>query len=291
MAKPKVTKDPTIEQPLQDVNPIIVGVYPLVPLALIDSNPNQPRKLFDKVAHKELTASIQAQGMLQPLIVRPIEDGRYQIIAGERRWRAARETTLEDVPVIIKEISDEQQLTALALVENLQRQNLDPIEVAQSFGKLRDEGYSQADIAQLVSKTPAYVSQSMRLLEAAPVVADAVKTKAISAEDAVSIVREHKRGKGSQEALLGPVKASNVARRETVAAARRGRAAKESTVSKYDNKVDTNQEQAILKAIDSLGLSGVIGCLVKYCQGQTGKGWEGRVAALVAAEKALDKVK
>ena len=265
--------------------------YKDINMSLITPDPDQPRKAFNEEAHKELVDSISNQGVLQPILVKALPGSMYQIVAGERRWRAAQEAGLEAMPTMVVIVNDEQQSAILALTENLQRQNLDPIEVAQSFGKLRDDGYSQADIALMVSKTPAYVSQSMRLLEAAPVVAEAVKTKAISAEDAVSIVREHKRGKGSQEALLEPVKASNVARKSQVAAARKGRAAKESTDSKYHNKVDNSQEQAVLKAIDILGLTGVIGCLVKYCQGQTGKGWEGRVVALVAAEKALDKVK
>lgn len=285
MAK-KTTKT---EKPFaQAENDMATTSYPQVPLSLLDVNPEQPRKAFSPTAHRELVASIQAQGVLQPLVVRPIEGGRYQIVAGERRYRAAKDAPLEAVPVIVKDISDEQQVTAIALIENLQREALDPIEVAQSFGRLRDDGYSQAEIAQLVSKTAAYVSQSFKLLKASPGVTEAVKAKDISAEDAIGIVRESSRSAVPQEELLEPVKVRNTERKARVAAARKGKG-KGVTVTP-SKLMGSSHGDAILTAIDFFGLGGTIGFLATYCEGRTHKGWAKRAAVLRAAEAAVNKL-
>ena len=108
-----------------------------VRLSEIEPNLSQPRKEFDEEALNELADSIAAHGVLQPLLVRPIKNGMYQIVAGERRWRAARIAGLSEVPVLIRELSDE-ETDQVALIENIQREDLNPVEEAMGYGALID---------------------------------------------------------------------------------------------------------------------------------------------------------
>lgn len=131
----------------------------------IEPNRAQPRKKFDENALAQLADSIKQHGILQPLVVRPITSGgRYQLVAGERRWRAARMAGLTEVPVIIKELDDE-QVFAIALIENLQREDLDPVEEAEGYQKLMDTfGLTQDEVSQRVGKSRPVIANSLRLL-------------------------------------------------------------------------------------------------------------------------------
>ncbi len=121
-----------------------------VKLSDIEPNRNQPRKNFDEEALAELAHSIEQHGVLQPLLVRPCPDGSYQLVAGERRWRASRMAGLSEVPVVIRDLTDA-QVAELALVENLQREDLDPIEEALGFKELSEKyEYTQEEISNLV---------------------------------------------------------------------------------------------------------------------------------------------
>lgn len=125
----------------------------------------QPRSVFHEDELEELAASIRAQGIIQPLIVSPLGDDRYAIVAGERRWRAAGKAGLTKVPVIVREGDTEQELLQLALVENLQREDLHPIEEAEAYAQLRESfGLSQAEIAERVGKSRTAVTNTLRLL-------------------------------------------------------------------------------------------------------------------------------
>ncbi len=138
-----------------------------VRLKLTDIVPNreQPRKNFDDEKLTELAQSIAKHGVLQPLLVRPMPDGSYRLVAGERRWRAARIAGVSEVPVVIKEMSDE-EAAVFALVENLQRADLDPVEEAQGFRKLMDDfGLTQEQVSERVGKSRPAVSNAMRLLK------------------------------------------------------------------------------------------------------------------------------
>lgn len=138
-----------------------------VNLSSISPSPLQPRKAFEREALTELMESIRQQGIIQPLIVRRI-DGKHELIAGERRWRAAQEIGLTEVPVIIRAASDLEVLE-LSLIENLQREDLNPIEEAQAYARLAGEfGMRQEDIAQRVGRSRAAVANSMRLLDLHP---------------------------------------------------------------------------------------------------------------------------
>jgi len=139
----------------------------------IRANPHQPRKRFDEPALETLAESIREHGVIQPIIVTEVLDG-YQVVAGERRLRAARLAGLEDVPVLVRQLADSEQLE-LALVENLQRADLDPIEEALAFRQLIDEfGLSQERIAERVGRARSTVTNTLRLLDLHPLVQAAV---------------------------------------------------------------------------------------------------------------------
>lgn len=130
----------------------------------IEPNRNQPRKQFSEEAVTSLAESIREHGMLQPILVRPYIDGQYQIVAGERRWRAARMLGLDEVPVIIKDIADVEAMQ-MALIENLQRENLNPIEEATGYKRLSEEfNMKQDDIAKTVGKSRSSVANMLRIL-------------------------------------------------------------------------------------------------------------------------------
>jgi ParB family chromosome partitioning protein len=134
-----------------------------VPIDALEPNPLQPRSAFDQERLSELAASLQESGMVQPILVRR-HGSRYQIIAGERRWRAAREAGLTTVPVVVRDVPDE-RLLELALVENIQRQELSPLEEAQAYQKLHDDlRLTQEEVARRVGKDRSTVANTVRLL-------------------------------------------------------------------------------------------------------------------------------
>lgn len=133
-------------------------------LSQIVPNRDQPRKVFDDAALRELSESIKLHGLIQPLLVRPMSDGSYQIVAGERRWRASRLAGLERVPVVIKEMPDS-EVMELALIENLQREDLNPIEEAEGYKTLMDTyALTQEQVADRVGKSRSAVANALRLI-------------------------------------------------------------------------------------------------------------------------------
>ena len=154
----------------------------------IEPNRDQPRKDFDEQSISELADSIARHGLIQPIVVKPNANGRYSIIAGERRWRAARMAGLDEVPVLIKEVTDE-QAAALALIENLQREDLDPIEVAEGCKKLIERyGLTQEEAAKRLGKSRSAITNAMRLLNLPEYVRDQVRTGDISAGHAKALL-------------------------------------------------------------------------------------------------------
>lgn len=135
-----------------------------VRLSEIEPNRDQPRKHFDETALAELSESIKRHGLIQPLLVRPLTGGGYQIVAGERRWRASRMAGLSTVPVVIRELSDKETME-IALIENLQREDLNPVEEAKGYKQLMDTyGFTQEQVAVSVNKSRPAVANSLRLL-------------------------------------------------------------------------------------------------------------------------------
>lgn len=146
----------------------------------IEPNRDQPRKHFDEAALSELADSIALHGVIQPLLVRPISDGGYQLIAGERRWRASRLAGLSEVPVVIREMTDSEAME-LALIENLQREDLNPIEEAEGYKLLMDTySLTQEQAAERVGKSRPAVANAMRLLALPEEVLDLIKEGRIS---------------------------------------------------------------------------------------------------------------
>ena len=136
-----------------------------LPLESLQPGKFQPRRVFTKDILDDLVASIKTKGVLQPLLVRQIGNNRYEIIAGERRWRASKEAGLTQVPVIIKDFNDEETLE-VSLIENLQRQDLNPLEEAQGYQRLMDEfKRTQEELARVVGKSRSYVANMLRLLD------------------------------------------------------------------------------------------------------------------------------
>ena len=134
-----------------------------LPVANLKPNPDQPRTQFDESALDELAASIAARGVIQPVIARKVGES-YQIVAGERRWRASQRAGLHDIPVLLRDLTD-REVMALALIENLQREDLNPVEEARAYHRLsEEEGLTQAEIAKMVDKSRSHVANIQRLV-------------------------------------------------------------------------------------------------------------------------------
>ncbi|MCU0832832.1 MAG: ParB/RepB/Spo0J family partition protein [Chromatiaceae bacterium] len=136
-----------------------------LPLDLIQRGRYQPRRDFDPDSLRELADSIAAQGVIQPIVVRPIGEGRYEIVAGERRWRASQQAGLREIPVVVRDV-DEQAAIAIALIENIQRADLNPLEEAEALARLLTEfGLTHQQVAEAVGKSRTTVTNLLRLLE------------------------------------------------------------------------------------------------------------------------------
>ncbi len=187
------------EEPL--VNGAVVqtaaGGLAVLAVANIEPHADQPRRHFDEAALDELAASIAARGVIQPVIVRPLGAGRYQLVAGERRWRAAQRAQLHEIPALVRDLS-ERDVMALALIENLQREDLSPIEEARAYHRLAaDEGLTQAEIARMVDKSRSHVANLQRLLVLPPTV--------------IALVEEGRLSMGHARALIGSENAHDLA--------------------------------------------------------------------------------
>ncbi len=161
-----------------------------VPIEFVSPNPRNPRRSFAEADLADLTQSIREHGIVQPVVVRPspAQSGRYEIIAGERRWRAAQRAGLAEIPVIVREVSDRTALE-LAIIENVQRADLNPVEEAQGYQQLIEEhGYSQADLGQVIGKSRSHVANTLRLLKLPDVIRSMLVDGSLSAGHARTLV-------------------------------------------------------------------------------------------------------
>ena len=178
-----------LESLFEDAARDVGGPVSTLPLREIEPDKNQPRKDFDEAALAELADSIARHGLLQPIAVRAAAGGAYKIIAGERRWRAARMAGLSEVPVVIKDVSDAEAME-LALIENLQREDLDPVEEAMGYRQLMDRcQLTQEQAAQKIGKSRSAVANSLRLLNLP--------------EDVLALLKAGKLSTGHAKVLLG----------------------------------------------------------------------------------------
>ncbi len=188
-----------------------------IPIAQIAANPRQPRRTFNAQALDELKDSIAARGVLQPILVRPIASGRYEVIAGERRWRAAQSLGFHDIPAIVREF-DEGEALEIGIVENVQRADLNAIEEAVSYRRLIDEfGHTQEAVGQIVGKSRSHVANLLRLLDLPEPVRGAVEDGTISMGHARALLSA-----ADPAALMRDVVAKGLSVRETEARASKG---------------------------------------------------------------------
>lgn len=168
-------------------SPVAPSAERELPVEQLEPNSRQPRSRFDEEELAELASSVAQLGVIQPIVVTggPAPDGRYRIVAGERRWRAARKAGLERVPVVFRDVDDERELLELALVENLQRSDLNPLEEAEAFRSLSDEfGLSQQEIADRLGRSRAAVANALRLLRLPAAVQQQLRSGALTAGQA-----------------------------------------------------------------------------------------------------------
>ena len=171
-----------------DEKPAVGSGPRFLPVDLIQPNPDQPRKTFTDQDMEELSASIREKGVIQPLVVRPIEGGQFQIVAGERRWRAAQRAQLHEVPVVIREFSD-LEVIEIAIIENIQRSDLNPIEEAAGYRQLMDRfGHTQEKLAEALGKSRSYIANLLRLLQLPPSVIAMVTDGRLTAGHARALI-------------------------------------------------------------------------------------------------------
>jgi ParB family chromosome partitioning protein len=234
-----------------------------IPIDLIQRGRYQPRRDMDPAALQELADSIRRQGVMQPVVVRPIQEGRYELIAGERRWRATQMAEFDSIPAIIREVTDETAI-ALALIENIQRENLNPIEEAFALQRLQEEfGLTQVEVAEAVGKSRTTITNLLRL---------------ISLTEEVRIMLEHgdlEMGHGRAMLTLPPEQQLQAARqvvsrslsvRQTEALVRKLQAEADQGPKKSRNTLDPN-----IRALQD-DLADRLGARVSIAHGNRGKG-------------------
>ncbi|WFU01782.1 ParB/RepB/Spo0J family partition protein [Rhizobium sp. CB3171] len=166
------------------------GVNPdrMVPIEFISRNPKNPRRYFDETELHDLASSIRQHGIVQPVVVRTVSVDRYEIIAGERRWRAAQLAGLIEIPVIVRDVDDKTALE-IAIVENVQRADLNPLEEALGYEQLiAEHGYTQNDLGEIIGKSRSHVANSLRLLKLPEPVRDMLAGGSLSAGHARALV-------------------------------------------------------------------------------------------------------
>ena len=218
-----------------------------LPINEITPNKEQPRKTFDEAALNELADSIIQHGVLQPLLVRPLPGGGYQLVAGERRWRASRIAGLKEVPVIVKELSDTEAMQ-LAIIENLQREDLNPIEEAEGLQALIDKcGFNQEEVAASVGKSRPAITNSLRLLKLPQEVRDMTREGVISAGHARALLAL------DSPALMQEIAEQIVSRKLTVRDVERLASKPAKTKAKTAKKRDSFYDEVELSLTEILG--------------------------------------
>ncbi|MBB5553614.1 ParB family chromosome partitioning protein [Rhizobium lentis] len=177
-----------MDQPVPVEAERTVSADRMIPIEFVSRNPRNPRRFFDDTELHDLASSIRQHGIVQPIVVRTMERDRYEIIAGERRWRAAQLAGLIDIPVIIRDVDDKTALE-IAIVENVQRADLNPLEEALGYEQLIAEyGYTQNDLGEIIGKSRSHVANSLRLLKLPDPVRDLLAAGSLSAGHARALV-------------------------------------------------------------------------------------------------------
>jgi ParB family chromosome partitioning protein len=220
-------------------------------IADIAANPGQPRRRFAAEAMDELVASVRAHGVLQPILVRPVSNGRYEIIAGERRWRAAQAAALHEIPAVVREL-DDRTAFEIALIENIQRSDLNAIEEARGYRRLIEEfGHTQQVLAGIVGKSRSHITNLLRLLELPEPVQTLVEDGALSMGHARALA-----GAGNPEELAKRVVAEGLSVRATeqLSAGERGKPIRPRHALERTATPDPNADALELQIAESLGM-------------------------------------
>jgi len=244
----------------------------ILPIAQLKPNPFQPRHTFDSEQLEDLANSIREKGILQPILVRPVPgvENEYQIIAGERRWRAAQKARLHEVPVVIKSLTDSEALE-FALIENIQRADLNAMEEARGYKQLIDKfHYTQEALGQVIGKSRSHIANTIRLMQLPQVVQDFITSGQLSAGHARTLVGVDDPEKLARELIAGRM---NVREAED-----RGRQAKGKKKRAHGKDADTRALEASLSS--QLGLSVVI----------NGKGEKGEIKIAYKTLEQLDDI-
>lgn len=199
-------KEEDVDVQRQNGNVVTVPVERIVP------NRYQPRQIFDEEKIKELAESIRSYGLLQPIVVRPIEEGMYEIIAGERRFRALKFNNTAETEVIVKQMNDK-ETAAIALIENIQRENLSAVEEAEAYKKLLDlDGITQQDLATSLGKSQSFIANKLRLLRLSQPILDALSKQQITERHARALLALDEVG---QKKMLDIIKSQNLNVKQT----------------------------------------------------------------------------
>ncbi|MDP1729993.1 MAG: ParB/RepB/Spo0J family partition protein [Devosia sp.] len=221
-----------------------------LPLDFIIANRANPRRDFDPDQLEELTSSIREKGVMQPLLVRPTNDPNiFEIIAGERRWRAAQRAGLHEVPVIVREVDDKEALE-LAIIENVQRVDLNPLEEAHGYGQLIDQfDYTQQDLAQVIGKSRSHVANTLRLLRLPQDVRDMLARGELTAGHARTLITAE-----DPAGLARRIVGAGLSVREAEALSQRGSAPRKRPASEGREK-DSDTAALEKRLSDALGLA------------------------------------
>jgi ParB family chromosome partitioning protein len=247
-----------------------VGTLRELPIELIKANPNNPRKHFAEEELEDLARSIREKGLLQPIMVRPLPSGEHEIVAGERRWRAAQRAGVHEVPVIVKELTDSEALE-IALIENIQRSDLNPLEEARAYSQLLERfSYTQQQLADAIGKSRSHVANTLRLLNLPETVRQQIEDGKLSAGHARTLVGSESPGELAERIIkLG----LSVREAEGLA---RGASTERKARPKPDKDADT-------RALEKL-ISEKIGLRVEIAHRQDGSG------AMTIAYKTLEQL-
>ncbi len=245
---------PVVQSTAEEVFPEIVEPLAsdgVVPIESVYANPNNPRRDFKPEELQDLANSIAEHGIVQPILVRSGSDGRWEIIAGERRWRAAQKAGLHDVPIVVREVDDRQALE-LAIIENVQRADLNPVEEALGYQQLIDEhDYKQADLGKVIGKSRSHVANTLRLLKLPESVRQMLTSGALSPGHARTLVTLD-----NPDSVAKRIVAEGLSVRQAEALANSG--ADASTSKKHSRSV--NEKDADTRALekrlgDALGMA------------------------------------
>jgi ParB family transcriptional regulator, chromosome partitioning protein len=221
-----------------------------VPVELLHPNPNNPRKHFAEEELENLAKSLRDKGLLQPLVVRPRADGSFEIVAGERRWRASQRAGLHDIPVLIRELDDRETLE-IALIENVQRSDLNALEEARAYRQLLEQySYTQQQLADAIGKSRSHIANTMRLMSLPQSIQDQIETGALTAGHARSLIATEQ-----PEELAEKIVRLNLSVRQAEDLAR-GLTLKTVKAAKLEKDADTKALEKTLT--EALGLGVVI---------------------------------